>query len=233
VFNLYTDEQSLTSDQRRLTLSLVDDGLQPVTKEQHLNVREIADCIRRPHETTKTVIDRIRSWADYGLLQPSGEKHPGTGKKRRYGPSAIIDSVVLTALTDIGVAAVRVGHFKDKNGQALLSIGRVGAFKVLANEDSNETPWFLIVAPPAPGSAEPTSIASYQSVLPYEPDDELGIVGKPRPNVLIPPRAQSAIVLNLTDYLRPLRAVLGVRVDEQAGELEFYLKDAGANDGEH
>jgi hypothetical protein len=205
-----------------------------VAEQQQFNVREIADRIQRQHETTKTVIDRIRSWADYGLLEPVGDKHPGTGKKRRYGPATVVDAVVLTALTDLGLAAVRVGHFKGKDGQALLQIGRDGAFKVLTSDDSDEAAHFLIVVPPPPGSSEATSIAVSTRIAPHEPTDKLGIVGRPRPNVLIPPKAQGAIVLNLTDYFRPLRKVLTAHLDEQTGSPKFTLKDTmGAIDGEH
>jgi hypothetical protein len=204
-----------------------------VAKQQQRNVREIADLIRRPHETTKTVIDRIRSWADYGLLEPVGDKHPGTGKKRRYGPATVVDAVVLTALTDLGLAAVRVGHFKGKDGEALLQSGRFGACQVLTSEDSEDGAHFLIAIPPPPGTSEDAIIYRPPRIIAHEPTDEPGII-RPRANVLIPPTAQGAIVLNLSEYFRPLRKVLGARLDQQTGSVEFYLIDAmGVSDGQH
>ena len=64
-------------------------------------------------------------------------------------------------------------------------------------------------------------------------DEQYGIVGRPRPNVLIPPKAHGAIVVNLTDYFRPLRAALGARVNAQTGVVEFYLKNTGADHVPH
>jgi hypothetical protein len=77
--------------------------------EKDYSVRQIADCVRRPHEDMGTVVDRIRGWSDVGLIEVLGSKFPGTGSRRRYGAGAIIDAVILTALTDAGLAAVRVG----------------------------------------------------------------------------------------------------------------------------
>src|ERR1700686_2448265 len=98
---------------------------------QDFSVREIADRVRRPHEEMGTVVDRIRGWSDVGLIPVLGSKFPGTGSRRSYGPEAIIDAVILTALTDAGLAAVRVASFVADNGQTVLSFGRLGACEVL------------------------------------------------------------------------------------------------------
>jgi len=72
-----------------------------------ITVREIAERIRRPGEDLIKVVDRLRNWTDEDLLTPMGEKNPGTGKRRLYPKSAIVDALVLSVLTDaVGMHAV-------------------------------------------------------------------------------------------------------------------------------
>jgi hypothetical protein len=78
-----------------------------------ITVSEIAEQIRGRDEDLTVVIDRLRNWTKEGLLRPLGEKNPGTGRKRRYPETAIIDAMLLTVLTDqIGMAAVKTTRFK-------------------------------------------------------------------------------------------------------------------------
>src|ERR1022692_3080470 len=72
-----------------------------------LTVRDIAKRIRRDDEDLEVVVNRLRNWTKEGLLQFSGDKHPGTGKARLYPEYAVIDALVLSALTAIGIPAVR------------------------------------------------------------------------------------------------------------------------------
>jgi len=90
-------------------------------------VRDIAVRIRRPHEDVVTVVDRIRGWTDVGLLKAVGEKHPGTGRKRRYPETTIYDALLLTALLDVGIDAVRATQFHGPGGASILSLGRQAA----------------------------------------------------------------------------------------------------------
>jgi hypothetical protein len=88
-----------------------------------LTVSEIAERIRRPHEDMRAAGDRIRNWTREGLLNPVGEKHPGTGKVRRYPQSALLEAAFLQVITDCtGVAAVAagelLGHAKKIFGRA-------------------------------------------------------------------------------------------------------------------
>lgn len=138
-----------------------------------------------------TVVDRIRGWADDGLLQVSGDKHPGTGRKRLYAPGAIIDASVLTALTDAGLAAVRAGYFQDAKGKGLLGFGRMGASDVLdPNQTEQKTP-FLVIYGQTPG------------------DIHIALAHADTP--LLARSAQHArwlIILNLADIFRPLRGIV-------------------------
>jgi hypothetical protein len=181
-----------------------------VAEQQQYNVRQIADFVRRPHETTKTVVDRIRSWADYGLLQPVGEKHPGTGKKRRYGPATIIDAAVLTALTDAGLAAVRVGHFQGADGQTVIGFGRMGAAEVYKPENANKKIYLVIAGSPAAS----VHLNTYIAIAGPEAQPDLDL-SKPTPfpartteHVTVPPYASWSVVLNLNEIFRSFKDVL-------------------------
>ena len=78
---------------------------------QTLTAAEIAEKIRRPHENMRSAGDRVRNWTRENLLSPIGEKNPGTGKVRRYPPSALMDAAFLQVITDCtGVAAVAAGE---------------------------------------------------------------------------------------------------------------------------
>jgi hypothetical protein len=202
---------------------------------QLLNNRQIADLVRRPFETTRMVIDRLRSWADYGLLEPVGEKHPGTGKARRYGLATAVDAIVLTALTDVGLAAVRFGHFRSKDGRSLLQMGRQGFCDVANSENVAESrPWFLIVVPTPAGTQEPVGIALLQSGPSFERPDENGIEGRAIPNVVLPTAIPGAIVLNLTEHFRALQRVAkGVWNDETRSADITLIGETESDDGEH
>jgi hypothetical protein len=82
---------------------------------QTLTVSEIAEKIRRPHEDMRAAGDRIRNWTREGLLDPVGDKHPGTGKVRKYPQSALMEAAFLQVITDCtGVAAVAAGGLLDE-----------------------------------------------------------------------------------------------------------------------
>ena len=56
-------------------------------------------------DPTKTG-ERLKHWARVGLLEPSGEQFPGTGRHRRYDRDAVTTAAVLTALADMRVTVV-------------------------------------------------------------------------------------------------------------------------------
>jgi hypothetical protein len=78
-----------------------------------VTVTEIAERIRKGDESAAVVADRLRNWTKEGLLLPEGERNPGTGRRRHYPETAIIDALVLSVLTEqVGMPAVRTRHFK-------------------------------------------------------------------------------------------------------------------------
>ena len=56
-------------------------------------------------DPTKTG-ERLKHWARVGLLEPSGEQFPGTGRHRRYDLDAVTTAAVLTAFADMRVTVV-------------------------------------------------------------------------------------------------------------------------------
>jgi hypothetical protein len=80
-------------------------------------VAEIAERIARKGEKLELVADRIRNWTKDGLLEPIGEKNPGTGRSRLYPEKALIEATVLLELMDcLGVQPIKArlyaGWFK-------------------------------------------------------------------------------------------------------------------------
>lgn len=67
-----------------------------------LTVAELADVIRRPDADRAAVVERLRAWSNAGLLEPAGERNPGTGRPRLYDPAVIYDAAILNGLADAG-----------------------------------------------------------------------------------------------------------------------------------
>lgn len=77
-------------------------------------VGEIAERIREPDEALVTVVDRLRNFTKEGLLKPIGSRNPGTGRKRRYPETALIDAAILSKLSVFfDVPAARVLHLDN------------------------------------------------------------------------------------------------------------------------
>ena len=75
-------------------------------------VTEIAGLIARKGEKLDLIGDRIRNWTKDGLLEPLGEKHPGTGRSRSYPEKALIEALVLLELMDcLGIQPVKARYY--------------------------------------------------------------------------------------------------------------------------
>jgi hypothetical protein len=200
-----------------------------------LKVRDVARQIVRNGEDLEVVVNRLRNWTKEGLLEFVGDKHPGTGKTRHYGPAAIVDAAVLTAFADLGVAAVSSKQFNGLEG-TFLEYGRLGAAKVLdpVNQDVLH---FLVLAIAPVGSGFPPTIILERGEDWSEGADHHGIEGKTirdRGHVLTPRSAPGSIVLNLTEIFRPLRHVVTAVLDEKTGSVNIDLLEmVEAADGEH
>jgi hypothetical protein len=63
--------------------------------------------------------ERLKHWARVGLLEPTGEQFPGTGRHRRYDFDSVTAAAVLTALADMRVTVVGMeGLLSKAMGQA-------------------------------------------------------------------------------------------------------------------
>jgi len=75
-------------------------------------VTEIAERIARKGEKLELVADRIRNWTKDGLLEPTGDKNPGTGRSRQYPEKALIEAMVLLELMDcLGIQPIKARWF--------------------------------------------------------------------------------------------------------------------------
>jgi len=61
-------------------------------------------CVVARGRPLAPVLDRVRNWARAGYLRPIRDQHPGTGYRRRFDRGALMDAVLLDALT--GLAAM-------------------------------------------------------------------------------------------------------------------------------
>jgi hypothetical protein len=68
------------------------------TPRPSLTARDIAQHLRRGDEPLSAAVDRFRNWTKMGLINPVGEVHPGTGRKKRYSPASLLEAVLLQAL---------------------------------------------------------------------------------------------------------------------------------------
>jgi hypothetical protein len=131
-------------DKVHYSVWIIPDGAETM---QTLTVSEIAERIRRPHEDMRIAGDRIRNWTREGLLEPVGEKNPGTGKVRRYPDSALIDAALLQVITDCtGVAAVAAGGILNEARAIFARMKRSDDLKSAAlviSKSVGETKWTM------------------------------------------------------------------------------------------
>ncbi|MBR1238187.1 hypothetical protein [Bradyrhizobium sp. AUGA SZCCT0182] len=79
------------------------------------SVSDVAERIKRPNEELRQAITRVRNWTKEGLLSPSGEANPGTGRAREYSTGAMVDALLIeTFVQCFGSAAVSVPKYLKK-----------------------------------------------------------------------------------------------------------------------
>jgi DNA-binding transcriptional MerR regulator len=66
-------------------------------------VSEMVERIARPGQDKAGLSERIRHWTREGLLNPIGERNPGTGRHREYDDVALEDAALLNAMADMGL----------------------------------------------------------------------------------------------------------------------------------
>jgi hypothetical protein len=77
------------------------------------------------------------------LLEPVGEKNPGTGRSRLYPETALLDALMLTALTEsVGLQVVKVHGFVeifDHARQYLKSQSKSSTLLVIARDAKSDS----------------------------------------------------------------------------------------------
>jgi hypothetical protein len=85
------------------------------TSTPTLTAGDIAHYIRRSDEPLGAAIARFRNWEKTGIIKSLGDRHPGTGRKKRYSGAALIESVLLQKIiTSIGSPAVSLKPLLDR-----------------------------------------------------------------------------------------------------------------------
>lgn len=68
-----------------------------------LTVRTIAKRLAKRPADVEIIVGRLRHWTAEGLLSPSGDKNPGTGRSRVYSEAVLEDAAVLNAMADLSL----------------------------------------------------------------------------------------------------------------------------------
>ena len=94
-----------------------------------VSVKDIAEKIQRPDEPLQSAIDRLRNWTKEGLIVPSGEKHPGTGRARQYPRKVLFEAALLQVLIDCtGIAAVSAADLLNHAKIQIAPLIKAGEF---------------------------------------------------------------------------------------------------------
>jgi hypothetical protein len=164
---------------------------------RQITVRDIAKRIRRDDEDLEAVINRLRNWTKEGLLQFLGDKHPGTGKSRLYPEYAVIDALVLSALTATGIPAVRAGNATPYT--TVLHFGRLAHQEFAKREAAGETIFLVVFG--AEGSVYDGANPN-RAALTYAPDGQLNFR-------IHAAQGDVSILLNMTNLFRRLKQRTG------------------------
>lgn len=63
----------------------------------------IAKRIAKQPADVEMIVGRLRHWTAEGLIAPSGDKNPGTGRSRVYDETVLEDAVLLNAMAEMGL----------------------------------------------------------------------------------------------------------------------------------
>lgn len=74
--------------------------LRAARAESLLTAGDIAKHIQRRGESFVAAVDRLRNWTDMGIIIPTGDRYPGTGRKKQYTSDALLRAVILQTLVD-------------------------------------------------------------------------------------------------------------------------------------
>ena len=90
-----------------------------------LTAGEIAQFIQRRDEPLGSAIARFRNWEKVGIIKSTSKRNPGTGHKKQYEASALLESMLLQTISDnVGAPVIFLQPVVEK----LSEVVRAGAF---------------------------------------------------------------------------------------------------------
>jgi hypothetical protein len=111
------------------------------TPRSGLTARDIAQHLRRGEEPLSVAVDRFRNWTKMGIINPVGEAHPGTGRKKRYSHVALLEAALIQSLLEFSdrSAAELAGVVKG----ILVVMEHGGEFSIKVGESIHESTYTI------------------------------------------------------------------------------------------
>jgi DNA-binding transcriptional MerR regulator len=152
-----------------------------------LTIGDVAGRVREPDEDLLTVRDRLRSWVREGIINPELDpKEPG--RHRYYGESAIIRAAVLSRLSH----HYGISYASKRPMRGMLNVA-VEAVKNVSPVPGEGPEIFLVVWSEGEGGKASVPSAQIQYI---------DLKSRSPRSIVIPPEANDAIVINLTQLFR-------------------------------
>jgi hypothetical protein len=171
-------------------------------------------------EELDLVVERIKYWSLKNLLPMDGDSRPGRGRARRFSTDAILVAKILNALADFGIGAGVAENF-DLFNDVLRKVNK--AMITLDGRDIQGRVLCLITyrGRRLGKKSQVSLFDSFDTVPADKRAQRIGddVVRSSTP-VVLPPLAESAIVINLT------RLFLGTTAAELAAEYPEYWRQS-------
>jgi hypothetical protein len=101
---------------------------------------EVAKYIQRSKEPLAVAIARFRNWEKMGIIKPTGDRHPGTGRKKKYSHEALLRAVILQMLTDgLGASAVSIAPSLGRLAQEFRGVAEGDTYLIVLSHGVGES----------------------------------------------------------------------------------------------
>jgi DNA-binding transcriptional MerR regulator len=149
-----------------------------------ITIGDVAERIREPDEDLLAVRDRLRAWVREGIIKPeTAQKEPG--RHRYYGESAIICAGILSRLSH----HYEISYASKNPMKAMFLLAVEEARNVSAQSDEGREIFLVLWSE---GDGKKLSVHCQKQYIDL----------KSKRLVEIPPEANDAIVINLTQLFR-------------------------------
>jgi DNA-binding transcriptional MerR regulator len=153
--------------------------------------KEIAERIAGDGEL-QPAVERVHHWTREGLLEPIGDRNPGTGRRRLYSEDAVVAAMVLTLLAGFGVGVNVM--------RTALTLSRHAWGNLRASRDRGIVTYLCL---DAGGSVGPPLVRLFEQpdvTITTADGNEVASLGR-RPEMLA--HADAMLSINLTKLLIP------------------------------